>query len=79
MGTVSLGYDKDGNRDWLSNLLDAKAFLDISMQRGALAVKLKCHISARVYSAEDADMLPGGFPEALADTIIIKDAQRESC
>ena len=70
-GTVSLDYDKAGNRDWPSNLLDATAFLDISMQRGALTVKLECRISAKVCSAEDAAMRPGAFSEALADMIII--------
>jgi len=35
-------------------------------------VKLECHISAGVCSAEDAAMCPGGFPEALGGMIIIK-------
>ena len=54
-------------------------FLDVPMQRGALTVKVECHISARVCSAEDVAMLPGVFAEALEDTIIIKDAQRKFC
>jgi hypothetical protein len=48
------------------------------IDRDRLTVKLECHISAKVCSAEDAAMRPGGFPEALADAIVIKNAQWES-